>query len=182
MPTPDTGTARRTIGGLAVAASLVAWWPAFTLGVWGGVFFEQILTLWAVATAVFVIVSLREGARRLPPLLSATLLLPTLWIALSFLPVADGTLLSEVITWFGVGLTVVGLPVMVWIILQVSRPDVVDLVARRTWMVAVLAVAVVALLSFALGRLHPHFLTCDDFKISGNDVPGSCSPGEPSLG
>lgn len=165
-----------------MAAAVVAWWPAFTVGAWGGVFFEQILTLWAAATAAFVIALFREGPRRLPPPIVATLLLPSLWIGLSFLTVQDGTLLSDVISWFGVGITLIGLPFMVWVILQISRPDITEVVAGRTWAVAGLAIVAVAVLSFTLGRLHPHFLTCDDFKISGNDVPANCTPGQASLG
>lgn len=182
MTSSDLRRARRTIGAVAVAAAVVAWWPAFTLGAWGGVFFEQVLALWAAATAAFIIVWLREGTQRLPRAVTATLLLPSLWIALSFLPVAEGTVASETITWFGIGLTVIGLPFMGWVILQVARPDVVEAVAGRTWAVAVLAVVTVSLLSFALGRLHPYFLTCDDFRISGNNVPANCTPGETSLG
>ena len=181
MTTPDIARARRIIGPVTMAAAVVAWWPAFTLGAWGGVFFEQILTLWAAATAAFVVVLFKEGERRVTVPVMATLLLPSLWIALSFLPVADGTLLSEVLTWFGVAITVIGLPYMVWVILQVSRPDITEAVVGRTWVVAGLAVLAVALLSFTLGRLHPRFLTCEDFKISGNDVPANCTPGQSSL-
>ena len=181
MTSQEITRARRTIGAVALAAAVVAWWPAFTLGAWGGVFFEQVLALWAAATAAFVIAMFREGSRRLPTPIVATLLLPSLWIGLSFLPIRDGTFLSDVVTWFGVGITMVGLPFMVWVILQVSRPDITEAVAGRTWAVAGLAIVAVAVLSFALGRLHPHFLTCDDFKISGNDIPANCTPGEPSL-
>ena len=53
MTTPDIARARRTVGAVAMAAAVVAWWPAFTVGAWGGVFFEQILTLWAAAAAAF---------------------------------------------------------------------------------------------------------------------------------
>jgi hypothetical protein len=31
---------------------MAVWWPAFTLGAYGVVFFEQALSLWAAATAV----------------------------------------------------------------------------------------------------------------------------------
>lgn len=178
----DPTQARRTIGAVGVGAAALAWWPAFTLGTWGAVFFEQVLALWAASTAAFVMVVLKEGVRSLPAAVTATLLLPSLWIGLSFLPVPDGTVLSEAISWFGAGITLVGLPFMLWVLLMVTRPDVVEVVSARTWTVAGLAVALVALASFGLGRLHPQFLTCDDFRISGNDVPATCTPGEASLG
>jgi hypothetical protein len=180
--TTDLQRARRTIGAVGVGAAVLAWWPAFTLGTWGSVFFEQLLTLWAAATAAFVMVLLKEGTRPLAAPVTATLLLPSLWIGLSLLPVQDGSVLSDIISWFGMGITLVGLPFMVWVLLMVTRPDVVEVVSARTWIVAGVAVVVVAMASFALGRLHPQFLTCDDFRISGNDVPATCTPGEASLG
>ena len=35
-----------------VAAALVAWWPAFDLGAYGVLFFNQFLSLWAASTAI----------------------------------------------------------------------------------------------------------------------------------
>jgi hypothetical protein len=37
-----------------VAAALVVWWPAFTLGAYGVIFFQQLLSLWAASTAIFL--------------------------------------------------------------------------------------------------------------------------------
>lgn len=174
--------ARRTMGAIAVAASVVVWWPAFTLGVWGVVFYEQIMTLWAAATAAFVVAILKQGARRLPRTLTASLLLPSLWVLLAFLPTDQGGMVARLIGWFGVALTVIGLPFMVWVILQMARPDVTVLVTVRTWMAVGVAVAIVAALAFTLGRAHPWFLTCDDFRLSGNSQPANCTPGPSSLG
>lgn len=180
MTSPDLRRSRRTLGAYAVPAAVVAWWPAFTLGVWDGLFFEQILALWAAATAGFIVLLFRGEPRR-PRIVTATLLLPSLWIALSFLPLEDGTPLSEVITWFGVGITVAGLPFMVWVMLQLAQPDIVEVVSGRTWLRVAAAVAGVAVLSFALGVLHPYYLTCDDFSISGNEPPPNCTVGDASL-
>ncbi len=174
--------ARRIVGGVAVGAAIVSWWPAFTLGAWGGVFFEQILTLWAAATAAFVVLVLREGTRRLPRIVVASLLLPSLWIALAFLPTSEGGLLAALTTWSGVLITLIGFPFMVWVILQVTRPQVGEMVSTRAWVVAGVAVVAVAVMGFGLGRLHPYFLTCGDFKISGNAEPANCTPGERVLG
>jgi hypothetical protein len=38
-----------------VAAALVVWWPAFDLGAYGVIFFQQLLALWAAATAIFLV-------------------------------------------------------------------------------------------------------------------------------
>ena len=48
-----------------VAAAGLGWWPAFTLGVYGVVFFEQHLALWAAATSAFLAAVLMGGRRML---------------------------------------------------------------------------------------------------------------------
>ena len=67
-----------------VAAALVVWWPAFDLGAYGVIFFQQMLALWAASTAVFL-ASLTAGRRarvswprRLAPPI------PSLWLLLAF--------------------------------------------------------------------------------------------------
>ena len=45
-----------------VAAALLVWWPAFDLGAYGVIFFQQLLALWAASTAIFL-VSLTAGRR-----------------------------------------------------------------------------------------------------------------------
>lgn len=37
-----------------VAAALLVWWPAFDLGAYGVIFFNQFLSLWAASTAIFL--------------------------------------------------------------------------------------------------------------------------------
>jgi len=48
---PDRDVLR--LAATTVAASLLVWWPAFTLGVYKAIFFEQIFALWAAATSAF---------------------------------------------------------------------------------------------------------------------------------
>jgi hypothetical protein len=62
---------------VVVAAAAIAWWPAFTLGAYGVIFFEQTLSLWAVSMAIFL-VSLTVGRRdRISWPQRLALLLPT---------------------------------------------------------------------------------------------------------
>ena len=60
----NTAPSLRLAGVGAVAFGSIAWWPAFTLGAWGTVFFPQLLSLWAVATAAFVLVIVSGAVRR----------------------------------------------------------------------------------------------------------------------
>src|SRR6476660_3662153 len=74
----------RTVAVVVVSASAVTWWPAFTLGAYGRVFFDQMLALWAVSTAVFIVALLilpgRVSRGRM-----AAMLLPSAWLVLSYL-------------------------------------------------------------------------------------------------
>src|SRR5918993_5075024 len=72
------------VGVVMVGMSVVVWWPAFTLGVYGELFFDQILTLWAASTAAFVFVLVERqpvGARLARALV---LLVPSAYIVLLF--------------------------------------------------------------------------------------------------
>jgi hypothetical protein len=74
----------RALAIAAVGAAVVSWWPAFTLGAYNTVFFEQVLTLWAASTSVFLILVIfrRRWAMSWPHRLA--LLLPTVWVIVSF--------------------------------------------------------------------------------------------------
>jgi hypothetical protein len=73
-----------------VAAALVVWWPAFNLGAYGVIFFQQLLALWAASTAIFL-VSLTAGRRdRVSWAKRLALLLPSLWLLLAIVVPEDG--------------------------------------------------------------------------------------------
>ncbi len=72
-----TTTSLRLVGVGVVAFSSIAWWPAFTLGAWGTVFFPQLLSLWAVATAAFVLVIVSSAVRQRVGWWALALLIPS---------------------------------------------------------------------------------------------------------
>lgn len=161
----------------AVAAAAIGWWPAFTLGVYGVIFFEQIFSLWAVATTVFVVAALTRRRRALRHPVLWTLLLPSLWLAVAWsLPVGGTGLSYRLLFWFGVVVTVLGIPAMAALLVRLLVPGAERLQGRSALIAGgvVLAVLVAA---FVLGGQHPRILTCDDFTISGNFAPPGCSPG-----
>jgi hypothetical protein len=53
----------RTAGIAVVGMSLVLWWPAFTIGAWGIMFFDQMLTVWVAATAALALVLFQPRRR-----------------------------------------------------------------------------------------------------------------------
>ena len=166
----------RRVVAISVAASSIGWWPAFTLGVYGVIFFEQHLALWAAATSAFIAVEIGGVRRVLRRVSNYTLLLPSLWLVLIWLlPVTDSTA-RYVLFWFGVVVTLLGLPALAAFLVRLLVPGAEDL-PRRQAAIAIVAVAIVMAASYVLGTQHPHMLSCDDFSISGNFAPDNCNPG-----
>jgi hypothetical protein len=167
----------RRVAVTTVAAAGIAWWPAFTLGAYGAVFFEQLLTLWAVATSVFLVAAatLRRRLVRRPAWWA--LLLPSLWLlATLVLPPSGDSVAYSLLFWFGVAVTVVGAPAMAAVLVRLILPGAARLDRGQAW-VAVGVVGTVMATSYLLGVVNPRFLTCEDFTISGNFAPPGCTPG-----
>jgi hypothetical protein len=102
---------------------------------------------------------------------------------LTWLTPDDPTSLEhDILVGFGVLVTLVGLPAMVALVLVMVVPDVESVTSRRDNVVAIGAVALVVALSYTLGTQHPHLLTCEDFKISGNNEPTGCITGTGVIG
>lgn len=163
-----------------VGMAAIAWWPAFTLGVWGEIFFDDILALWAASTAafVFVLVERRPVGGRL--VRAFVLLLPSLWLLLNFYVDDDTADLGVfVLDLLGIAAVMVGIPFTLWVLVRVVWPDFASVTRRRTKWLIVLVVFGVAVISFTLGLNQEHFLTCGDFEISGNSQPADCTPGPP---
>lgn len=170
------------IGVVMVGMAAVVWWPAFTLGAWGTVFFDDILAIWAVSTAAFVF-ALVERGRRWPARIgrAIALLLPTLWLVLNFVVDGDsGDLLTGLLVLSGLAAIAIGFPFTVWVLVGIVWPDYGAETRRGTkWGVALVVIAI-ATASFVLGLNQSRFLTCDDFTISGNSEPPGCTPGPAS--
>ncbi len=176
-------TRRRATGAVAVGTTAIAWWPAFTLGAWGVVFFEQLMLLWAVSTAAFVVLVVAGTREPVSRWRVAALLVPSAWLVLALLtPTGEESLLRDVAQVIGTVITILGIPVMAVLLMRVASPAALDVRDRRDRLAAGLAVLVVVVMSYGAGALNANFLTCDDFVVSGNSPPPGCNPGEPTLG
>ncbi|HRY09247.1 MAG: hypothetical protein H6526_03250 [Actinobacteria bacterium] len=174
-----TAPSLRLAGVGVVAFSSIAWWPAFTLGAWGTVFFPQLLSLWAVATAAFVLVIVSGTVRRRLGWWSLALLTPTLWLVLA-IELAPGS--RPEMAWLGTLVTLVGAPAMAAILIRFAAPDLAEDATWRDRWAVITAVGVVVVAAYGIGTAQEHIFTCGDFTISGNSQPPGCTPGEPSLG
>lgn len=164
-------------GVIMVGMAAIAWWPAFTLGAWGEIFFDDILALWAASAAalVFVLVEHRPLRGRLGR--AVLLLLPSVWLLLSFVAhdsVTDlGIALLDLAAFAAV---LLGIPFTLWVLVRIVWPHFAGGTPRRSkWLIAVVVLAIV-IASWVLGANQARFLTCEDFSISGNSPPPGCTP------
>ena len=165
----------------AVGAALISWWPAFTLGAYRTVFFEQVLSLWAAATGAFLVLAIVRGHRAVSLPRRLALLVPTGWLIVAFVaPTGSDSALGTALLWLAVTLTLAGGPYLAWVLLRITLIGYDALTRRQRWAL-VGVVAAVVVVSYTLGRLNPMFLTCDDFTISGNSAPPGCTPGSPTV-
>lgn len=163
------------VGVVMIGISIAAWWPAFTLGAWGELFFDQILTLWAASTAafVFVLVERRPVGGRL--VRAFLLLMPSLWILLNFV-INDETqdVATAIVDLLAIVAVFIGLIFTVFVLVRIMWPDLAGQLSRRTRWLVVLVVAGITVVSFLLGLNNSRFMTCQDFEISGNSRPPTC--------
>jgi hypothetical protein len=170
----------RQLAAACVAGAALGSWPAFTLGVYGVIFFEQHLSLWAASTSVFLALGLAKGPRIWAQPRAGALLLPSLWILITWIiPVGGTSGVYKALFWIGAVITVVGMPALAAVMVRLLIPGAERLRGRRA-LGAVGVVSCIMLVAFGLGTQHPRILTCEDFSISGNFAPANCSPGQGS--
>jgi hypothetical protein len=165
-----------------VAATLLVWWPAFTLGAYGVIFFQQLLSLWAASTAIFLTSLTARRRARVSWTRRLTLLIPSLWLLLAIaVPEGEVRPWSRALFYLAILLTVVGIPFLTALLLRVTIAGYEQIPPRRR-LIAGAAVGIVAIAAFGLGQINSSFLTCNDFIISGNDTPPGCDQGHGHLG
>lgn len=174
MSTPsDRATLLITAGSATVAFSV-----GFNLGAFGVIFFGQLLAIWVIATVVLVGSLISD----LPPDTwprRLVLLVPTLWIIAAWIDSSYSFSRSERFVFtLTVIVTLVVLPAVAWVLITVVNTDFAELPGSRK-SVVIATVGLFIVIGFAFGARNDMFLDCEDFKISGNDLPANCSPATP---
>lgn len=166
----------------AVALSAAVSYIAFWYGVFGTIFFDYLLYVWIAATAA-LLASLFIPQMETPPLKLPwrgrfILALPTVWLVLSTFidveahrPESPGTWVLWVVTLASAFLT---LPYLLYVIIVAVVPDI-DRLTHTKLRVALLGILLVTgMAGFVIGKNHSLFLTCEDFKVGGHDIPANC--------
>ncbi len=166
----------------AIVLSTTVSYIAFWYGVFGTIFFDYLFYVWIAATAA-LLASLFIPQMETPPLKLPwrgrfILALPTVWLVLStfidveaYRPDSPGTWVLWVVTLASAFLT---LPYLLYVIIVAIVPDI-DRLTHTKLRVALLGILLVTgMAGFVIGKNHSLFLTCEDFKVGGHDIPANC--------
>ena len=161
---------------IAVATASGAFVIGFNFGAFDVVFLDALLSVWVVATIVLA----ASFITSLPPRRwfgRLILLTPSVWIVLAWIADPAGEdAASDALYVLTLILTLVTLPFIAWVLLSAINPDFLEL-PRANRVAIVAALVVFTLAGFGFGSRNDVFLNCDDFKISGNDLPANCTSG-----
>lgn len=177
---PETDVSRGTSADraallISVPSASVAFMLAFNLGAFDTIFFEAVFSVWVVSTLVLV----GSLVSRLPPQHLGgrlILLVPSLWFLAAWVTdPADEDIASNALFASTIFVTIVCLPFIAWMLISIINPAFGDLPGKNK--LAVLgAVILFASIGYLVGARNDVFLTCDEFKLSGNDLPDNCTP------
>ncbi|GAA4998675.1 hypothetical protein [Streptomyces siamensis] len=173
---PEIHSSLRATATAAAGGTLVIWWPAFTFGAYDAIFFDNVMALWAVATAVLLAGLALHRQVSVPWGSWAALLLPSLWIVLGMTaPISKG---FHYLHYFEVAVTILSAPYLTWLLSKILLSDYDELpTAQRFGAVGI--TLLIGILAFLLGKFNYLFLTCADFDVSGNNTPPGCAKGPP---
>jgi hypothetical protein len=89
----------------------------------------------------------------------------------SFIDFTTTDLVTFIATAFALVVVLVASPLTVWVLARIMWPDFEQTsTPRQRWLILGVVVGV-GVVAFLLGLNQEHFLTCEDFTISGNSEP-----------
>lgn len=161
----------------AVALSLGVSNIAFNLGAFGTIFYDKILAVWAISTAVLLAnLAMTKAKRPVSRFGLFALSTPTLWIVLHIFnnTKIKWSLLDEAI--FAVSLIIlsIALPYAAYVLVSVTQSDALRITPQYLLGALVGIAVLIGTLSFLLGLNNDLVLTCQDFADAGAALPENC--------
>lgn len=167
----------------AIAVSLTVWSLAFNLGAFATVFFDNLFWVWVTATVtLLVLVLTKRDDAPTDWWQLAILSAPTLLLVLVYLDntSVQGSAFHIIVVTLTALIAIVCLPYTIYAVTLITDDSIMSVRRGKLRQHLMLITVVVALVGFGVGRYNYVFLTCDDFKISGNDLPANCRQVQPS--
>lgn len=165
---------------ISVAAAYFAFDIGFELGAHGSIFFEKVFLIWSISLALLIIfVIIPKSVLPVPPTLWIATAIPTLWVLVGLANRAapNEILFRHALTILGFAAVVVSFPYVLYVITSVIYPDFLKMQRAAPKIGIAVVMGTLVLAGFLVGANHNHFLTCEDFELSGQHVPADCRPG-----
>ena len=162
----------------AIVLAVTIWPIGFNLGAFGTIFFDKLLEIWAISIAALLAGLLVDRVRD-NDVLSRTdqilLALPSLWLLTTMLRFEEG---GAALRWLNDALMFAtaffSVPHIIRIVMPIALPEVMAVRGKRQTLNLLVLTLVISAASFAIGYRNDLFMTCADFKVSGNDLPTNC--------
>ena len=170
----------RTLVVAAVALAYPVGQAGFELGAYGELFLDHKLTAWITVTATLIVLTVLPK-RHLPVPRSHLwfLAIPSLWMLGRFVVGVSnpGALVHPVLFVIGVASFALCIPYAIYLIVRIANPGLGDLRETRLRL-SLAAIAIVFFVAgYGIGMRNDLFLTCQEFRISGMELPENCRIG-----
>ena len=168
------------ISAIALSASVSN--TAFWYGVSGTIFFTHHLYIWVAATAALLASlftpPIATPLVKLPWRGRSILALPTVWLVLAAFIDIEAYRPETLGTWalwlMALASAFWTLPYLLYVIIVAVVPDIDRLKHTKLRAALLGIVLVMGVAGFVIGKNHPLFLTCENFKVGGHDIPRNC--------
>ena len=163
---------------ISVAAAYFAWDIGFDFGVHGTIFFDKVFLVWSISLALLIIfIIVPKKILPVPRALWVATAIPTLWVLVGLANRAapDEILFRHALTILGFVAVLVCFPYVAYVIVSAIYPDFTRMNRTAPKAGIALVVGIMVLAGYLVGSYHDHFLTCEDFEMSGQHVPADCS-------
>ena len=160
-----------------VGLSLVVWDISFNLGAFKTIFFDKLFFIWTVCTVVLLtLIFLPRTVRPIGWPGFIAMLVPSMWLLFSGVndKLAQSPVLDLIETGLLVIITLLCLPYIGYVIISVSQSGVLSIQPRNLVMVLIAITLFIGLAGYLIGANNDLFLTCQDFKVSGSELPINC--------
>ena len=163
----------------AVGISVAVWDVSFNLGVYRTIFFDKIFLIWIACTALLLASLILPVSKR--PISKKGMLalaFPTFWLIVQVIDtkLPEYTSIDILILVISVAVNIMCLPYIAYVLISILQPEAMELHSRKLIFGLIGIALIVGTVGFLVGVHHNIFLTCEDFKLSGNDIPPNCRP------